>query len=385
MDRTGRSGSSARLRAATRCSPRWWPRSRTRDESAQVALIARSSRSRRPRRARRPAHRGLGRRTSRRRARRADAGRDRALRCRQRRLPRAVRLSVRDLRAREHQSIDPRGLGERGENDARGRDRNGAGRDREDRPLAHRRRRDLMQAYVLDWLELTRSLVPSHRRHRMDRRVVLLRVARRQPQPSGDRGRTAARHRRRAVGRARRRLLPQQEVSDRPGRRAAQQPSALVLLGSLLDVALRHGDARDRVLGRRVDVPDRQVRAGPHARPRRSAISIGSIVVGWFVYDALCRIFEKNEFVLWTAIGVFLLLADWGLFHVFGAARGVHPRRRDRRHDHGVERLLHHHSGAAQGRRATARGSRCPMRGRASSASSARCRTRTSRCPCCSS
>jgi uncharacterized membrane protein len=48
-------------------------------------------------------------------------------------------------------------------------------------------------------------------------------------------------------------------------------------------------------------------------------ISIGSIVVGWFVYDTLCRIFEKNEFVLWTAIGAFLLLADWGLFHVFGA------------------------------------------------------------------
>jgi uncharacterized membrane protein len=49
------------------------------------------------------------------------------------------------------------------------------------------------------------------------------------------------------------------------------------------------------------------------------AISIGSIVVSWFVYDALCRIFEKNEFGLWTAIGAFLLLADWGLFHVFGA------------------------------------------------------------------
>jgi uncharacterized membrane protein len=53
--------------------------------------------------------------------------------------------------------------------------------------------------------------------------------------------------------------------------------------------------------------------------PQAIAISIGSIVVGWFVYDALCRVFEKNEFVLWTAIGVFLLFADWGLFHVFGA------------------------------------------------------------------
>ncbi|HEY5349597.1 MAG TPA: urate hydroxylase PuuD [Candidatus Lustribacter sp.] len=53
--------------------------------------------------------------------------------------------------------------------------------------------------------------------------------------------------------------------------------------------------------------------------PQAIAISIGSIVVGWFVYDALCRVFEKNEFVLWTAIGLFLLFADWGLFHVFGA------------------------------------------------------------------
>ena len=49
------------------------------------------------------------------------------------------------------------------------------------------------------------------------------------------------------------------------------------------------------------------------------AISIGSLVVSWFVYDALCRIFEKNEAALWTAIGLFLLFADWALFHVFGA------------------------------------------------------------------
>jgi uncharacterized membrane protein len=49
------------------------------------------------------------------------------------------------------------------------------------------------------------------------------------------------------------------------------------------------------------------------------AISIGSLVVSWFVYDALCRIFEKNEAALWAAIGLFLLFADWALFHVFGA------------------------------------------------------------------
>jgi uncharacterized membrane protein len=48
-------------------------------------------------------------------------------------------------------------------------------------------------------------------------------------------------------------------------------------------------------------------------------ISIGSIVLGWFIYDALCRMFEKNDFVLWTSIGIFLLIFDWGFFHVFGA------------------------------------------------------------------
>ncbi len=52
--------------------------------------------------------------------------------------------------------------------------------------------------------------------------------------------------------------------------------------------------------------------------PQAIGISIASIVVCWFVYDALCRILEKSPVALWTAIGLFLLLVDWGLFHVFG-------------------------------------------------------------------
>ena len=48
-------------------------------------------------------------------------------------------------------------------------------------------------------------------------------------------------------------------------------------------------------------------------------ISIGSIVLGWFIYDALCRIFEQNDVALWTSIGIFLLIFDWGFFHIFGA------------------------------------------------------------------
>ena len=48
------------------------------------------------------------------------------------------------------------------------------------------------------------------------------------------------------------------------------------------------------------------------------AISAGSLVAGWVVYDLLCRLFEKQPAVLWTAVAALLLFADWGLFHVFG-------------------------------------------------------------------
>ena len=48
-------------------------------------------------------------------------------------------------------------------------------------------------------------------------------------------------------------------------------------------------------------------------------ISIVSIVAGWFIYDVLCRVFEKNEVALWTSIGIMLLAFDYFFFHVFGA------------------------------------------------------------------
>jgi uncharacterized membrane protein len=52
--------------------------------------------------------------------------------------------------------------------------------------------------------------------------------------------------------------------------------------------------------------------------PVAIAISIATLVAGWIVYDVLCRVFEKQPALLWTAVGAFLLFADWGLFHVFG-------------------------------------------------------------------
>jgi uncharacterized membrane protein len=53
--------------------------------------------------------------------------------------------------------------------------------------------------------------------------------------------------------------------------------------------------------------------------PAAIAISIASLAAGWFVYDALCRGLAQRPALLWTAICAALLVADWGLFHVFGA------------------------------------------------------------------
>jgi uncharacterized membrane protein len=53
--------------------------------------------------------------------------------------------------------------------------------------------------------------------------------------------------------------------------------------------------------------------------PEAIAISIVSLVVGWLVYDALCRILGSRPLVLGVTIFAFLLFASWALFHIFGA------------------------------------------------------------------
>jgi uncharacterized membrane protein len=53
--------------------------------------------------------------------------------------------------------------------------------------------------------------------------------------------------------------------------------------------------------------------------PEAIAISIGTLVAGWFIYDALCRALGRTPQVLAAAVCLFILAADYGLFHVFGA------------------------------------------------------------------
>ncbi len=53
--------------------------------------------------------------------------------------------------------------------------------------------------------------------------------------------------------------------------------------------------------------------------PEAIAISIASIILGWLIYDALCKVLERHPLALGVAVYVFLVLAAWGLSHVFGA------------------------------------------------------------------
>jgi uncharacterized membrane protein len=48
-------------------------------------------------------------------------------------------------------------------------------------------------------------------------------------------------------------------------------------------------------------------------------LSIATLVIGWFVYDALCRAFGRDPRLLALTVAAFILAADYGLFHVFGA------------------------------------------------------------------
>ena len=182
----------------------------------------RASRPGRPCRARRPADRRVARRAGRGRARPAHGRGDRALRRRQRRLPRAVRLSVRDLRARARFGLDSRrartARAERARR--RGRDWRSA-RSRRSRGCVCRTRWPRERPYVLEWLNLIARwahLIAGISWIGASFYFVWLDDS---LDRSEEPGRRAARDVRRAVVGARRRLLSQPQVPHGPARRAA--------------------------------------------------------------------------------------------------------------------------------------------------------------------
>ena len=59
--------------------------------------------------------------------------------------------------------------------------------------------------------------------------------------------------------------------------------------------------------------------------PQAIAISVGSLVAGWLVYDGLCRVLSGRPLLLGAAIFVLLCAAAFGLGHVFsGRAAYLH-------------------------------------------------------------
>jgi len=52
------------------------------------------------------------------------------------------------------------------------------------------------------------------------------------------------------------------------------------------------------------------------------AISVGILLVGWFVYDGLCRLLEGNDRLLALALAVVIVLAAYGTSRLFSARAG---------------------------------------------------------------
>jgi uncharacterized membrane protein len=57
----------------------------------------------------------------------------------------------------------------------------------------------------------------------------------------------------------------------------------------------------------------------PLTVPEAIVISFGSLIVGWLVYDTLCKVLEKRPLLLSLAVFAFLVFAAWGLSHLFSA------------------------------------------------------------------
>ncbi len=62
---------------------------------------------------------------------------------------------------------------------------------------------------------------------------------------------------------------------------------------------------------------DPQVRAW--TVPQAILLSIGTLVVSWFIYDALCRLLGSRENLLAGIVFVYILLCDWLLLQLFSA------------------------------------------------------------------
>ena len=99
----------------------------------------------------------------------------------------------------------------------------------------------------------------------------------------------------------------------------------------------------------------------PLTKPEAIAIGLGFLVLGWLVYDGLCRsAFGEDDAILGGLLFVYCAVVGLGALPSVLGPRRLHPFRRHARHHHGAQRLLRDHprparAGEGQGGRPHAR------------------------------
>ncbi len=206
-----------------------------------------------------------------------------------------------------------------------------------------------MDPYLRDVLDVLPPDAPRDRRHRLDRRVLLLRPAR----PRAPRRRSDRR-------------------TPTPGSRASSGACTAAASTTRRSTASRRPRCPSRCTGssgrrtRRGSRASRSSSSSTTSTPtcgsstRRSptstpwqaiALSVGGIALAWIVYDVLCRTVgrakpgraRRRRHGARRARGL-------GRRRALRAARRLPPGRRDARDDHGRERPLRDHPGAPEAR-----------------------------------
>ena len=231
--------------------------------------------------------------------------------------------------------------------------------------------------------EPRRALAALHRRHSLDRRFSVLRLARQSPGPASRPARQDAWCLRRSVVRARWRFLSRPEVPARAEGRAAQRESALVQVGGLCHLAVRDGAACHHLLVGRERISHRPYGAGSLCSRRDRNLRC---LAGHRLGRLRCAVPVDSERV--RARGDPLRAnrcLGMGLRARLRRSRGLPSRRSADRDHHGVERLFPYHPRTTQDGGGDSSGARSGPTLRRRSASSAASTIPTSRCRCCSS
>ena len=200
-------------------------------------------------------------------------------------------------------------------------------------------------------VELGRPALPlaaRDRRDRVDRLVVLLHRARPPPGAARRRAGRRARRRRRGVGDPRRRLLPVEKFKVAP----ETLPDPLYWFKWEAYTTWLSGLRAPRASSTsRTPRRSSSTSRSPTSRaPRRSLLAIGGLVIAWLVYDALCRLLDRNDTALAIVVAGLRRARRLGRVAALRAARRLHRGRRDARDDHGRERLLRDHPDALEAR-----------------------------------